>query len=83
MLLKHGADPNQTPSYSRVSPLYVASDPLWSNVEIVRLLLEHGADPNPKRYKPLAVARRNKSNKPEIIELLANAGAIERGNRRT
>lgn len=68
-LLKHGADPNQTPSFSRVPPLYTASDPLWSKVEIVRLLLEHGANPNPKRYKPLVVARRNPAN-PAVIELL-------------
>jgi ankyrin repeat protein len=83
VLLKHGVDPNQTPSFSPVPPLYTASDPLWGNVQIVRLLLEHGADPNPKRYKPLTVAKRNKPNKPEIIELLVRAGAIERGNHRT
>ena len=76
LLLKHGADPNQAPSFSPQPPLYTASDPLWGKVEIVRLLLDYGADPNPKKYKPLAVARRNTPNKPEIIELLVEAVAI-------
>jgi ankyrin repeat protein len=77
-LLEHGANPNQTPSFSPEPPLYTASSAIWGNVEIVRLLIKHGAEPNPKRYKPLAVAKRNKPNKPEIIELLLNAGAIKR-----
>jgi uncharacterized protein len=81
LLLKHGANPNQTPTYSREPPVYTACMPAWSNTEIVRLLLDYGADPNGKKYKPLVIAKKNnKPNKTEIVELLLRAGASEQQN---
>lgn len=85
LLLRHGADPNRAPTFSRQPPLYTACLPFWSDAAIVRLLLDYGADPNGKQYKPLSAATKNndKMNKAEIVELLIRAGAAEQVGRRT
>ena len=59
------------------SLLYIAVDD--NKTEVVKLLLEAGADPNKvgsadPDNTPLSIARRNEDN-PELVELLIEAGA--------
>ncbi len=76
-LLKKGADVNAT-TPKGIMPLHLAS--MIGDVEIVRILLKHGANPNkavePWDYKgltPLLAALL--ANKPEVIEVLLKNGA--------
>ncbi len=85
-LLAEGADVNADNGFG-VTPLYTAAD--WGNLELVRLLLEHGADPDsspPSRGRspwgktPLMLAAISNTDvrapeaRAEIIRLLVEKG---------
>jgi uncharacterized protein len=74
-LVEHGADVNSPArNLQNVAPLHSAA--ASQAIEIVRLLLEHGANPNAqqaKRFVPLHAAAQN--GQAEMIELLLAHGA--------
>ncbi|KAN0141504.1 Ankyrin repeat-containing domain protein [Lactarius tabidus] len=81
LLLKHGVDVN-TRNKDHLTPLYVAS--YVGNIEIVRLLLDHGADPESNAEghigeKPLHQVSYGKYRSPEdgvrVAQLLLERGA--------
>jgi hypothetical protein len=79
LLLEGGANPNAT-RFSQYPPLYDAVMHAPFNIEIVKLILEHGADPNLQpNYPynnatlPLAIAMRQGNQ--ELIALLKQHGA--------
>lgn len=72
LMLDNGVDPNKRDADGGTA-LHESCE--LSNVESVRLLLEHGADPNAvhgvRKISPIHLAY----NKPEILELLLDYGA--------
>jgi ankyrin repeat protein len=76
MLLEHGANPNLGTMYSAMTPLQEAA--MIGNLEVVRLLLAHGAQVNAcigRGHTALYWAR--KKNHADIVALLQRAGATE------
>ncbi|HEX2722534.1 MAG TPA: ankyrin repeat domain-containing protein [Gemmatimonadaceae bacterium] len=74
-LLRHGADPNVLCGQERETSLHVAAR-RGQSVDIIRLLLDHGADVNTRRADgktPWLLARRGGFD--EIASMLENAGA--------
>jgi ankyrin repeat protein len=76
LLLQHGAHVNPPQDCARLTPLQIAVQ--VDEPELVRLLLDKGADPNIFTTSKLGTALQiacNKSENAVIVELLINAGA--------
>lgn len=74
LLLKHGANVNQSFSYNRQTPLHLAIEK--KGVEIVKLLIAHGADVNKEDLfgvRPIHLAARHGGV--SLIRMLHAAGA--------
>ena len=73
-----GADVNF--EINRRSVLYAAVEHRSANPEIVRILVDAGADVNaqgPNDYSVLHEARTGFGHNPEIVQILIDAGAVE------
>jgi ankyrin repeat protein len=76
-LLKLGLDVNGTTEPTGLTPLHLAAGE--GHLDIVKLLLEHGADINARsafRVTPLALAARDRQT--EVAAFLISKGALKK-----
>ena len=78
LLLDHSADPSAASGFARYSPLMGAAYSETLNTEIVRMLLQRGANVEWKAANgETALSLARKRGHTEIVDLLMQAGAAE------
>jgi len=76
VLLESGADPQESSTPDGGSLLhFMVLDPTPPSIEVVRLLLRHGADPNANDPQTGMTPMADAGARPELVQLLVDAGA--------